>query len=213
MTGVRRVYKGVEVGMAYKITPSVTASFAGTYARFQYKSNPKGTRSFENGMYADTTQTVYLNNYYLGSTPQYAANIGIDWAAPKSWFFNINGTFQGDAYVNLSPRYHEALPNLYEQFGGSFEQLEAKIIELSAQEKIRNAFTLNASIGKLLYINRKLSLNFNLSVNNILNNRNVVTYAYQQGRLDLKAYDVNKYPTRYNYAQGIRVYFNVGVRF
>ena len=50
-------------------------------------------------------------------------------------------------------------------------------------------------------------------MNNILNNRNVVTYAYQQGRLDLKAYDVNKYPTRYNYAQGIRVYFNVGVRF
>ena len=109
MTGVRRVYKGVELGMAYKITPSVTATFAGTYARFQYKSNPEGTRSFENGMYPDTTQTVYLKNYYLGSTPQYAANIGIDWAAPNNWFFNINGTFQGDAYVNLAPRYHEVL--------------------------------------------------------------------------------------------------------
>ena len=24
------------------------------YSRFQYKNNPQGTRSFENGMYADT---------------------------------------------------------------------------------------------------------------------------------------------------------------
>ena len=214
MTGVRRVYKGVELGMAYKITPSVTATFAGTYARFQYKSNPEGTRSFENGMYPDTTQTVYLKNYYLGSTPQYAANIGIDWAAPNNWFFNINGTFQGDAYVNLAPRYHEVLPGLAEQYPDyTKEQLMDKIIELSAQDKLKNAFTLNASIGKVIYINRKVSLNVNLNVNNILNNRDVVTYAYQQGRLDTKDYNRNRYPNRYNYAQGIRAFLNIGVRF
>ena len=68
LEGVKREYKGVELGMAYKITPSITASFAGTYARFQYKNNPQGTRSFENGLYPDVTQTVYLKNYYMGST-------------------------------------------------------------------------------------------------------------------------------------------------
>ena len=216
LTGVRRVYKGVEVGMAYKITPSITATFAGQYSRFQYKNNPQGTRSFENGMYPDTTQTVYLKNYYLGSTPQYCANIGIDYAAPKNWYFNVNATWQGDAYVNLSPRYHEALPNLWQEFGGSYEELEAKVIELSGQEKIRNAFTLNASIGKAIYINRNLALNINLNLNNILNNRNVVTYAYQQGRLRTDGatpYDNSLYPTRFNYAQGFRMYLNVGIRF
>lgn len=213
MTGVRRVYKGVELGMAYKISPSVTASFAGMYSRFQYKSNPEGTRSFENGLYPDTTQTVYLKNYYLGSTPQYAANVGIDWQAPHNWYFNVNATWQGDAYVNLAPRYHEALPNLWEKFGNSIQDLEQKVIELSNQDKIRNAFTLNASIGKAIYFNRKVSLNINLNVYNILNNRNIVTYAYQQGRMDVTNYDVNKYPNRYNYAQGIRLFLNVGVRF
>lgn len=216
LTGVRRVYKGVELGMAYKITPSISATFAGQYSRFQYKNNPQGTRSFENGMYPDTTQTVYLKNYYLGSTPQYCANIGIDYAAPKNWYFNVNATWQGDAYVNLSPRYHEALPNLWQEFGGSYEELEAKVIELSGQEKIRNAFTLNASIGKAIYINRNLALNINLNLNNILNNRNVVTYAYQQGRLRTDGatpYDNSLYPTRFNYAQGFRMYLNVGIRF
>ena len=216
LTGVKRVYKGVELGMAYKITPSVTATFAGMYSRFQYKSNPKGTRSFENGMYADTTQTVYLKNYYLGSTPQYCANIGIDWAAPHSWFFGINCTWQGDAYVTLAPRYHEAMPKLNETFGGSYQELEAKVHELAAQDKIRNAYSLNASIGKLVNLTRKVSMNINLNLNNITNNRNVVTNAYQQGRLresGATAWDRNAYPTRFSYAQGFRMYLNVGIRF
>lgn len=214
LTDVKRVYKGIELGMAFKITPSITATFAGQFSRFQYKNNPKGTRSFENGLYADTTKTVYLKNYYLGSTPQFAANLGIDWQAPKNWFFNINGTLQGDAYVNLAPAYHEELPNLVTAFPNYSEaELAAKIEELSGQEKLKNAFTLNASVGKLIYINRKVSLNVNLNLSNILNNKNIATYAYQQGRLDRTNYDIDKYPTRLSYAQGFRVYLNVGVRF
>lgn len=214
LTGVRRVYKGIELGMAYKITPSITATFAGTWAKYQYKNNPKGTRSFENGLHPDTTQTVYLKNYYLGSTPQTVFNIGIDYAAPQNWFFNVNGTWQGDAYVNLSPAYHEALPDLWQNIPDCTpEKLQAKIDELSAQDKLKNAFSLNVSIGKLIYINRKVSMNINLNINNVLNNKNVCTYAYQQGRLDTKDYNRDKYPNKYSYAQGVRVFLNVGVRF
>ena len=214
LQGVKKVNKGLELGMAYKITPSVTATFAGTLARYQYKNNPQGTRSFENGLHPDTTQTVYLKNYYMGSTPQTVFNVGIDWAAPGNWFFNINGTWQGDAYVNLSPAYHEALPELWQQIPDCTEEkLQAKIDELSAQDKLKDAFSLNLSIGKLIYINRKVSMNINLSLNNILNNKNVVTYAYQQGRLDTKNYDRGTYPNKLTYAQGVRAFVNVGIRF
>ena len=47
----------------------------------------------------------------------------------------------------------------------------------------------------------------------MLNNRDVVTYAYQQGRVDTKTYNRSQYPNRYQYAQGIRAFLNVGVRF
>jgi len=214
LQGVKKVNKGLELGMAYKITPSITATFAGTWAKYQYKNNPNGTRSFENGLHPDTTQTVYLKNYYAGSTPQTVFNVGIDWAAPKNWFFNVNGTWQGDAYVNLSPAYHEALPDLWKNIPGCTEEkLQAKIDELSAQDKLKDAFSLNVSIGKVIYINRSVSMNINLNVNNVLNNKNVVTYAYQQGRLDTKNYERDTYPNRYTYAQGTRVFLNVGVRF
>ncbi len=212
LEGVKREYKGIELGMAYKILPSLTATFAGTYARFQYKNNPLGTRSFENGLYPDASQTVYLKNFHLGSTPQSQFNVGLDYAAPKNWFFGINGTWQGDAYVNLSPAYHEAMPGLVGLYPDKAE-LEAKIRELATQDKLDPHFTLNLSIGKAIYFRNGTSLNFNLNANNVLNNRNVVTYAYQQGRVDTKNFDRNAYPNRYQYAQGIRLFLNAGVRF
>ena len=208
---VKRVYKGVELGMAYKITPSLTASFAGTYSRAQYKNNPNGTRVIDNGMVSDVSNTVYLRNYFLGSMPQTVGNLGLDYAAPANWFFNINGTWMGDSYVNLSPRYHEAMPNLWQLYPTPAE-LEAKIAELAHQDKLGNAFVLNLSIGKLIYVNRKVSMNFNISVNNVLNNRNIVTYAYEQSRLK-SDYDRSQWPARYSYAQGTRVSVNVGIRF
>ena len=156
--------------------------------------------------------TVYLRNYFVGSTPQAVGNIGVDWIAPNRWFFNINGTWMGDSYVTLSPRYHEAIPDLWTLFPTP-EELEAQIRKISDQEKLRDAFVLNLSVGKLVYVNRKCSLNFNLSINNILNNRNIVTYAYEQSRLRSDTYDRSQWPSKYMYAQGIRLFFNVGVRF
>ena len=212
LKGVHKSYKGVEVGMAFKITSDVTLTAAGTYSRYQYKNRPTGVRSYENGMMPDTTTTVYLKNFYVGGTPQSAANIGIDWAAPKNWYFNINATWAGDAYVKLSPIRHEAMPNLWKKYP-SYETLEAKMNELATQDKLNDAFVLNASIGKVIYLNRKVSMNINVSADNILNNKNIQTNGYQQSRMDVTNYDVTKYPNKISYSQGIKIFANVGIRF
>ncbi len=212
LKGVHKTYKGVEVGMAFKITPSITLTAAGTYARYQYKNRPIGVRSYENGMMPDTAQVVYLKNFYVGGTPQVAGTLGIDWAAPGMWFLGISATWMGDSYVNLSPIRHEALPKLWEKYPDQ-AALEAKMEELASQDKLKDAFVLNISIGKLIYINRKVSLNINLNIDNVLNNRNIMTYGYQQGRFDYTNYDSQKYPNKYTYGQGLKAFLNLGVRF
>ena len=212
LTGVNKTYKGVELGVAYKITPDLTVSLAGTFSRYQYKNRPKGTRSFENGVRGDTTQIVYLKNFYVGGTPQTAGSLSINYNAPHMWFFEINGTWMADSYIDLSPIRHEEMPGLA-SFVENEEQYVAKIREITAQEKLRDVFLLNASIGKVVYINRKLSMNFNLNINNILNKKNIQTGGYQQSRFDYDNYDVNKYPSRFYYTQGIRIYANIGIRF
>lgn len=211
LTGLRREYKGVELGMAYAVTPSVTVSAVGTISRAQYKNRPIAVRSYENGLYPETETLVYLKNYYLGGAPQQAYNIAIDWAAPKMWFFNINASWMGDAYMFLSPMRHMEMDGIVSA-GDTQESIEAKLKEITRQDKLNNAFVLNASIGKVLYTNFG-SVNFNLNVTNILNNRNIMVFGQQQNRFDYTNFNVNKWANRITYAQGIKVWFNVGIRF
>ena len=84
--------------------------------------------------------------------------------------------------------------------------------EYTHQDRLKDAFVMNLSIGKMIYT-KFGALNFNLSVNNLLNNRNIQTGGFQESKLDYTDYNLNKFPNRYYYAQGIRIFFNFGVRF
>lgn len=89
---------------------------------------------------------------------------------------------------------------------------------LGTQEKLKNGFLLDASIGKLIYLKNRRSLNFNLSASNILNNQKMITGGYQQARLPLNdgAIDLtglNRFPNKYYYAWGFNVFFHIGYKF
>jgi len=211
LSGVEREYKGVELGMSYAITPSLTVYAVGTYSKAQYKNRPTAYISYENGLYEDRQQTAYLKNYYLGGAPQQAYNIGIDWAAPNQWFFGLNGTWLGDAYMYLSPMRHFYMDGILSA-GDSEQSILAKVKAITRQDKMNNAFVLNASVGKVLYTSFG-SVNFNLGVTNILNNRNIMVFGQQQNRFDYDNFNVEKWPNRIRYAQGIKINFNVGIRF
>ena len=98
-------------------------------------------------------------------------------------------------------------------YAGTEQNLESLVDQFTAQEKLHNNWVMNASVGKLIYLNRKVSLNFNVSVSNLLNNRNLITQATEQFRIDTKTYNPDAFPTKYMYAQGIKVFVNAGVRF
>ncbi len=44
LKGVRKCFKGIEIGKAYKLTPTLSLSAAGTFARYQYNNRSTGTR-------------------------------------------------------------------------------------------------------------------------------------------------------------------------
>ncbi len=212
MNGVHRRYMGVELGMAYKITPSLTATLAGTMARYQYMNNPDGVQCYQNGVYDDINQKVYIKNFRLGGTPQTAVTLGFDYAAPGNWFFNLNGAYMANSYVKMNPARHIEMPNLWQVYPDQ-EEAEAFLKQMSSQERLDGQFVLNLSIGKAIYLRNGVSLNFNVSANNILCNRDIVVNAYEQGRFDYTNYNSEKFANRYMYAQGFRLFFNAGVRF
>ena len=214
LTGVHKQYKGVEVGLSYKLSPSLTVSGAANIARYQYKNNPFGTRSYENGSEADVTKQVFLKNYYVAGTPQECYSVAFNWSGPHQWFVELNGAWMNRSYVSMSPIRHE----MQEEFfflANTEEEIMSLIKDFSAQDKLNEALVFNASIGHVIYINRTASFNINLNLNNILDNRNIQTGGYQQGRTDTNDYTntSTKFPNKYYYGQGFKLFLNLGLRF
>ena len=80
---------------------------------------------------------------------------------------------------------------------------------------------IDLSVGKLIYLKNRKSININLSVNNVTNNTGMKTGGYQTGRIPTVTYQNNsfvsdnvvKYPAKYYYAWGFNFFLNVGFKF
>ena len=210
MSGIHTSYKGLELGLEYKIYTGLSVSATALVSQYLYKNNPTGTRSANNGAMEDVTRTTYLKNYHVGGTPQQIYSLAINYNISQ-WFFELNGTYFADGYVDLAPTRHEEMPGLW-RLVTSEEEYIAKQKEIAHQDKLKNAFVMNLSIGKVLYT-KFGSVNFNLALNNLLNNRKIQTGGFQESKFDYTDYTTTKFPNRYWYAQGIYVSFNVGIRF
>lgn len=207
LTGLNKVHRGVEFGLNYKLNDNWNFDLAGTIAEYYYSNNPDGTISYENGKVMNMQEKVYMKNYYTGSTPQIAGTLGINYFK-NYWFLSANINGFGRNYVDISPlrrmasTYANVVPGTPEYDGYR---------ELTSQERYGSAYTVDLSIGKILYLKNRNSLNFNFSVNNLLNRESIRTGGYEQGRLDLLKTD--KFNSRYYYMQGINCFLNASYKF
>lgn len=213
LSNVSKQYKGIEAGLSIKLNPSFTVSMAGTIADYSYTKDAVGYKSYENGAYPDAMDSVMLksNNLKIAAGPQTAANITLSYFHPKMWFVDVTLNYFDNNYLDFAPnRFTKNNLALY-----TTDEIKAA---LGTQEKLNGGFLLDASIGKLVYLKNKKSINFNLSASNILNNTNLITGGYQQARIPLNnsAVDVNalnRFPNKYYYAWGFNLFFNVGYKF
>lgn len=207
LTGMNQVHRGFELGLDYKINNNWGVNFAGTVAQYYYSNNPDGTISYENGKEVDVEEKVYLNDYYIGGTPQIAGTIGVSYFY-DFWFLNLNLNGFAQNYVDIAPI--RRLASSYAGITPGTDEYDA-YKHLTSQERYGSAATLDFSIGKILYLPNKHSINFNLSFNNILNRKNIKTGGYEQGRMDVTS--ANKFPSKYYYMQGFNCFLNTSYKF
>ncbi len=213
MTGIKKEYRGVELGAEAKVNDQITITAIGNVGDYRYINRPMATASFENGSAPDVTETIYLKNFHIAGTPEIAASLGVDYFHPKMWFFNVNGNFYDRTYLDISPTRRTEQAVNFPTSGMTPEEVEAKVREITNQEELGSKFTLDASIGKLIYFDNNNSLSINVTVQNIFNQTDMRTGGYEQGRFDFTNYETSKFPPRYYYAQGMNFFVNLGYRF
>ena len=149
--------------------------------------------------------------HYVPSTPQLAADLGLNYRTNSYWFFEVDAQYFADSYLDMNPLYRTDMA-----VAGPDKVITPVEVEyMAAQEKFDPVFLLNASIGKSWYIDRKYNFGFSLNVQNILNNKGVKTGGYEQTRLiDSKSMErYYRFDSKYFYMQGVNYMLNLYFRF
>ena len=209
-TGINRRHLGVELGLEYNLNARISMTAAGSIGQYIFTSRPVATISRDNSA-EDFVQgrTIYINNYYVPGMPQQAGTVGIRYNSPKYWFVNMNVNGFAKNYLSFNPdrRTAEAVSGI-----NATEQSEL-YQSIIAEEKLPDAITVDIFCGKSFRFKDRSTLAFNLSVANVLNNRNFKTGGFEQLRFDTDTRDVNKFPPRYFYAFGTNFSLNVSYIF
>lgn len=214
ISNIGKIHTGIEFGAEAKIYKGLSLTAAAAIGQYTYNTRQSATVTADNSAaILDKDVTVYAKDFYV-PTPQQAYTIGFDYRSPKFWFINVNFNYFDKMYLNYNPiRRTASAVNGIEQGSDKWHQ----IID---QTKLEDQYTLDAFAGYSWMMNRKFTqlkkrtyLVFNVGVNNILNNKNIVSGGYEQLRFDFAEKNADKFPAKRFYAYGINFFASVGIRF
>ena len=212
MSEIDQRHIGIELGAEIKLNSMLALILAGNFGDYIYTSRPKVTMNADNGydvLIADNdsqSQTVYWKNFHVPGSPQAAGTIGLKFNH-NYWWVNINANYFDKIYCDLNPERRTTAAR------GTLPEDSELLSDIISQERLKGQFTLDASISKSWRIQRKYNIGFNISVTNILNNKKLVTTAWEQYRFDFKENNVDKFGNKYYYAFGTTFYAGFNFQF
>lgn len=211
LTNIDKIHFGGELGIEAKIYKGFSASLAATMGRYFYTSRQKATVTVDNSSEILSSDEIIFSEYFkVGGTPQTAATLGFSYNSRKYWFVNLYVNYFDDMWLDFNPIRRtwtavEEVPNPSDNYD--------LIIK---QERLKRQFTLDVFGGYSWKLDKTFKgmkkahyLYLNVGVNNITNNKNLVTGGYEQLRYDFENANVNKFPSRYFYAYGVNYFVNV----
>jgi hypothetical protein len=206
MTNVDQNHQGIEIGIEKNLFVAHTIQAAFGLGQFVYKGQPTAQAWQDNNNKSlFTERTVYLNNYRIGVSPQLVTGIGYRYNAKKFWFAGITLNYLDQIFIDPNPdrRTSESI--------SKFVSTDPQVDLITDQEELPSYFTLNFNAGKSFRIMKKYFLNFNLSANNLLNNKNIITGGFESLRWDYS--NINKFDNRYFYMTGTTFMATVNFNF
>ncbi|MDQ3018060.1 MAG: TonB-dependent receptor, partial [Bacteroidota bacterium] len=210
LTNIDRRYSGVEGAVQYTLVPGLTGSAAASVGQYIYTSRPIATLTRDNsGTLLQENRTIYAKNFFVAETTQRAYTVGLTYKNKSFWTFYLNVNRFEKNYIDFNPiRRTEAAIEFLEV--GS-EQWN----EIIFQEEVDPAWTVDLSINKSwkpkMWDGSTLLLN--VGITNLLNNTDYINGGFEQYRFDLASKDINTFPTKYSYMEGLNYFLQLGLRF
>ncbi len=213
ISNIDKQHFGAEFGIDAKIYKGLSLNAGAAIGRYYLDSRQNAIVTVDNSASVVSKDLIYADNYRV-PTPQEAYTVGLDYRSPKFWFININFNYFDNMWLDFNPLRRTAAAV------SGVEENSAAWHNIVDQEKLSSQYTLDAFAGYSWLMNNKFKsmkhrtfLLFNLGVNNILNNEDIVSGGFEQLRFDFAEKNVGKFPARKFYAYGLNYFASIGLRF
>ena len=219
ISGIDKLHFGGEFGIEAKLTQTLTVNAAAAVGRYYYDSPQNAVITVDNSASILGQQIIYAENFRVPSTPMEAYSLGLNYRSPKFWFVSLTGNYFNESYLSINPlrRTWDALKFVQNDKAG--------YDEIFNQTKFDANYTLDFFGGYSWKLPRDFEINkkatylvFNVGVNNLLNNKDIITGGYEQLRFDAQTsasdpVQVGKFPPRLFYAYGLNFFASATLRF
>ncbi len=217
LSHIDRLYFGAEFGVEAKVARNVTVNAAASVGRYYYNSRQKAIVTIDNTAETVSQNDIYSKNYRISGTPQEAYSTGITYRSPKFWFVSLTGNYFNQMWLDFNP-----LRRTYAATDGVTDVNSEKGHAILDQVRLDHQYTVDFFGGYSwkvphTYISKRpVYLSINAGVNNLLNNKNIITGGYEQLRYDFSAsteQNLSRFPPKYYYAYGMNYFISLQLRF
>lgn len=213
ISNIDKVHYGGEFGVEAKVMPNVTVNAAAAVGRYYYDSRQHAVVTLDNSAEILSEQTIYSKNFKVAGTPQEAYSFGVTYRSPNFWTVGLTGNWFDEMNLEFNP-----LRRTFQAVDGVDYHGE-NWYNIINQTEYKGQFTLDFfgtyswKLPKSLGFKKAHFLAFNVGVNNILNNKDMITGGYEQLRFDYENKNVDKFPPKIYYGYGLNYFASVAYRF
>jgi hypothetical protein len=214
LSNIGKQHFGAELGLDVKLGMGFSFNAAANIARYYYDTRQKATVTIDNSSEVLATDvTIYSENFRV-ATPQESYTAGFEYRSPNFWFVNANVNYFNNLWLDFNPlrRTTAAVSGLDPK-----SDLYKSIVD---QTKLDDQATVDVFGGYSWRVNNRVKslkknmfLLFNLGINNLLDNKKIVSGGFEQLRFDYEEKNVNKFPPKRFYSFGRTFFASVGLRF
>lgn len=211
VTGIGRISYGVEAAAEVRLSYRWRLSLAASAGRYKYARDPRlAVLSDVDNAAVDTRAVSRMGGCETGGAPQLTATAELAWFGAKGWGCRASAGYAGRRYVEPMPL--RRTDRIAGQGGVTREAFDA----FTRQERLPDAFTLDASVFKSFYFARS-RLIAALMLRNLTGNADTVYSAYESLRVRrIRSGDRTLYTphaTRCTYAWPRSFYLTISYRF
>ena len=210
LSAIKKVHYGIETGADLQLSEKLSVNIVASLGRYYYNSRQEVAVTADNDAAVIERGVIYSDNFRVAGTPQEAYGIGINYQSPH-FYANLNGSYFRQQWLAFNPlrRTYAAVKDLTPGTPVWKNILDQTLlpdqysVDLSAGSSIRIKFPGSVKSRVLMIY---------ASVNNLLNNRHILSGGYEQLRFDIETKNLDKFPPKFFYAMGLNFSINVTLR-